>query len=205
MKASLLPGAFSGVAGLIVFLVIHNFWIMPIWFILPIGLVIAIMGGLAVGWAYNELLPNLPPRPWSIISWTTLISLILLPSIILAEIRAPMFEVSVSGSMLMMSLERATVIFILELLVTATIIGGLAGWFISRTRRAILSTALAGFVFALGPGHNIPFLSSTPGSVKGGVILLAIVLVSTVVLVESQARLSDRVIGDISLQDYGYD
>lgn len=195
MKASLLPGAFSGVAGLMVFLVIHNFWIMPIWFILPIGLVIAIMGGLAVGWAYNELLPNLPPHPWSIISWTALISLILLPSIILAEIRAPMFDVSVSGSMLMMSLERAAVIFILELLVTATIIGGLAGWFISRTRRAILSTALAGFVFALGPGHNIPFLGSTPGSVKGGVILLAIVLVSTVVLVESQARLSDRVIG----------
>jgi hypothetical protein len=203
MKGSLQAGAISGVAGLLVFLVIHNYWIMPIWFIFPIGLVIASMGGLAVGWAYNELLPNLPPRPWSIISWTALISLILLPSIILAEIRAPMFDVSVPEAMLMMSLERAAATFILELLVTATFVGGLAGWFISRTRRAMLSTALAGFVFALGPGHNIPFLGSTPGSVKGEVILMVIVLVSTVVLVETQARLSNRVIGNIVLQDYG--
>jgi hypothetical protein len=188
-KASLLAGALAGVTGLIVFLVIHNFWIMPIWFILPIGLIISVLGGLAVGRAYVELLPNLPPRPWSIFLWMGLICIILLPSIILAEIRSPIFDVSVSGSTLLMSVERVAVLFILELLVTSSIIGGLAGWIISRTRRGMLSTALVGFVFALGPGHNIPFLGNTPGVIKGVTILLVIILVSTVILVEAQARL----------------
>jgi len=85
----------------------------------------------------------------------------------------------------MMSVGRAAVIFVLELLVTATLVGGLAGWLIGRTP---ISTALAGFVFALGPGHNIPFLGSTPGTLKGVTILLSIVLVSTAALVEIQAK-----------------
>lgn len=86
----------------------------------------------------------------------------------------------------MMSVGRAAVIFVLELLVTATLVGGLAGWLIGRTP---ISTALAGFVFALGPGHNIPFLGSTPGTLKGVSITLSIVLYSAAVLVEIQAKL----------------
>lgn len=68
MTHSLVVGIQSGIAGLLVFLIIHHFWIMPIWFILPFGLVVAALGGAAVGWAYGELLPHLPPRPWSL-SW----------------------------------------------------------------------------------------------------------------------------------------
>ena len=44
----MLAGVLSGVAGLMVFLVIHHFWIKPIWFILPLGLVIAGLGGLGI-------------------------------------------------------------------------------------------------------------------------------------------------------------
>jgi hypothetical protein len=95
VKASLLAGALSGVATLIVFLVIHHFWIIPIWFILPIGLLIAGLGGAALGWAYHELLPNLSPRPWRTVKNIGLIFVILLPSIVLAEMRAPMFDISV--------------------------------------------------------------------------------------------------------------
>lgn len=190
MRASLLAGALSGIAGLVVFLVIHHFWIMPIWFILPFGLMIACLGGVEVGWAYQELLPKLPSRPWRTVSIIGLISAILLPSILLTEIRMPMFDVSGPSALLVISVERAAVIFIQELLLTATLAGGLAGWIICRTRRAALSTALAGLIFALGPGHNIPFLGSTPGTLKGVAILLAVVLVSAVVLVETHAGLS---------------
>ena len=49
MKAALIAGVISGMAGLLVFLTIHHFWIKPIWFIAPIGLMIAGLGGLAVG------------------------------------------------------------------------------------------------------------------------------------------------------------
>jgi hypothetical protein len=79
----------------------------------------------------------------------------------------------------------ATVVFILELLVTAALVGGLGGWLIGRTPRAALATALAGFIFALGPGHNIPFLGNTPGTLKGIAILLAIILSAAIVLVGS--------------------
>ena len=189
MKASLIAGAVSGFAGLIVFLIIHLFWIMPIWFILPIGLLIAGLGGAAVGWAYHELLPNLPPRPWREVTIIGLIMVILLPSIVLAEMRAPMFEIGGPSSFLVISFRQAAVIFILELLVTATLMGGIAGWIIRRTCKAVLATALAGIIFALGPGHNIPFLGNTPGTLNGVAILFAIVMVSAMVLVETRARI----------------
>ena len=198
MKASLLAGALSGVAGLIVFLVIHHFWIIPIWFILPFGVLIAALGGLAVGWAYQELLPKLPPRPWRAFTIIGLICAILLPSIILAEMRAPMFDVSGPSALLVISVRQAAVIFILELLLTATLVGGIAGWVSRRTRKATLVTALAGLVFAIGPGHNIPFLGSTPGTLKGVGILLAVVMVSSFVLIEMHARISKEYIDKIS-------
>jgi hypothetical protein len=192
MKASLFAGALSGIAGLIVFLIIHHFWIMPIWFILPFGLLIAGLGGVAVGKAYQELLPKLPLRPWRAIAIVGLIIAILLPSIVLAELRAPMFDISGPSALLVLSVRQAALIFILELLLTATLVGGIAGWIICHTRKAALSTALAGLIFAIGPGHNIPFLGSTPGTLKGVVMLFAVVLVSSVVLVETNAQLSNE-------------
>jgi hypothetical protein len=154
--------------------------------------VIAALGGLAVAWAFIELLPNLPPRPWTALALFGLIGIILLPAIVLAEIREPMFDISVPGGRLNISVAQATLMFILELPVTAALAGGLAGWLIGQSRQTALSTALAGLIFALGPGHNIPFLGSTPGTGKGILILLAIVLVSTFVLVEVYAIMTRR-------------
>lgn len=190
ISPALVAGALSGLAGLLVFLVIHHFWITPIWFILPVGLVLAIGGGLAVGWAYGELLPGLPPRPWTFPAMVALIALILAPSIFLAELRSPLFTVTTDDAQLAVSVARVVVTFILELLVTAALAGGLAGWVIGRNGRAALATATAGFIFALGPGHNIPFLGNTPGTGKGIALLLAIVAVSALVLVEGHLALT---------------
>jgi hypothetical protein len=87
------------------------------------------------------------------------------------------------------TLNGAVIIFIRNLLLTAIVVGGLAGWLIGRTRRAALVTALAGFIFALGPGHNIPFLGNTTGTGKGILLMLAIIWSASVVLVEVQAVL----------------
>lgn len=183
----LVAGALAGTTGLLVFLVIHHYWIMPIWFIMPFGLVIAALGGLPIGWAYHEISPNLPPASWSIMAFIALIGIILAPAIILAELRQPLFTMSESGAELSVPVWYAVVVFILELLVTATLVGGLAGWLIGHTPRATMATALAGFIFALGPGHNIPFLGSTPGMLKGIVILLAIILAATIILVAASS------------------
>ncbi len=186
----LIAGILSGIAGLLVFLVVHHFWIAPIWFIFPLGLVIATIGGLAVGWAYHELSPSLPPRPWSALVMVALIALSLVPSIILAELRQPLFTTTETGAELSVSLAYAVTVFVLELLVTAALAGGLVGWLIGRTSRAALATAIASLAFALGPGHNIPFLGNSPATGKGIAVLLFTILSAAVVLVEMSAILS---------------
>jgi hypothetical protein len=189
-KASLVAGMLTGIAGLLVLLIIHHFWVMPIWFILPLGSAIAIIGGLAAGWAYSELLPGLPKRPWRILAWVALIGLTLTPSIVLAQLGPPLFTGTDENAILTVSSEQAGIIFILNLLLTATVTGGLGGWLIGRTKRAVVATALAGFVFALGPGHNIPFLGNTSATGKGILLLLAIIVSASVVLVEVEAALA---------------
>jgi hypothetical protein len=71
-------------------------------------------------------------------------------------------------------------------------VGGLAGRRLGGRNRAALAMALAGLVFALGPGHNVPLLAGTPGVGKGALLLIAITSVSTLVLVEGHACLSRR-------------
>lgn len=189
MTPELIAGVLAGVAGLLVFLTIHHFWIEPIWFILPAGLVIAALGGLAVGWSYAEIRVGLPPRPWMTVSIVLLIAAVLTPAVVLAQLRAPLLLDMRSG---IPPGEGGRVLahFTVELLVTATVVGALAGWWLGHSERAIIATALAGLVFALGPGHNIPLLGGTPAVGKGLVLLVAITLVSAVVLVETSAWLA---------------
>lgn len=190
--ASLLAGALAGAAGLLVFLGLHQLWIRPIWFILPLGLLIAVAGGLAAGWAYAELYAGLPARPWRLFAWMGLISLTLLPAIVLAQLRPPMFTGTGASARLTVSVPHAVFIFVVELLLAAGALGGLAGWLIGRTRRAALAMALAGLAFALGPGHNVPFLGNTPAAGKGLILLAAVIAAAATVLVEGQAALARR-------------
>ncbi len=192
-KASLIAGMLAGVTGLLVFLVIHHLWIKPIWFILPVGLVIAVLGGLAIGSAYCELLPRLPGRPWTIFAWFSLICLTLAPAVILAQLRPPLFTGSGMNVIASISVAQAIVIFVRDLLLPAAVIGGLAGWLIGRTKRAALKTALAGFMFALGPGHNIPFLGNQPSTGKGIILLISIVLAASIVMIEGHAALHNKI------------
>src|SRR3990172_12303 len=183
-RAHLIAGAVAGVAGLLTFLVIHAIWILPIWFILPMGLLIAGAGGLAVGWSYAELYHRLQKRPWTAFAVILLIAATLAPAVVLAELRQPMYNVSAAGvANLALSLPEAVFRFIGELLLTASLTGGLLGWWVGRSPRAAVATALAGFVFALGPGHNIPFIGGTPGVAKEIAIMTAIIVVSAFVLV----------------------
>ena len=130
---SLIAGVLSGIAGMFAFLVLHQLWIMPIWFILPMGLLFAVLGGLAVGWAYFELAPDLPAGPWTPLAIFGVITAILLPSVVLAELREPMFDINVQPAALSMSAGRAAGLFIGELVLTAGLAGALIGWLIGRT------------------------------------------------------------------------
>ncbi len=70
---ALLAGALSGIDGLLVFLTLHHVWIKPIWDILPAGLVVAGLGGLAFGWAYAEIKTGCrlaPGQRWRSLYWS---------------------------------------------------------------------------------------------------------------------------------------
>lgn len=190
LNVHLIAGVLSGIIGLLVFLAFHQLLIAPIWFIIPLGLIIAAIGGLAVGWSYHELSFNLPPRPWSTLAMVALIGIILTPAIVLAEMRQPLFTATDTGAELSVSVGYAAAVFILELLVSATVAGGLTGWLIGRTSRAAISTGIAGLVFALGPGHNIPFLGNSPATGKGIALLSIVILSAAAVLVEMSAMIS---------------
>ncbi|MCH7589046.1 MAG: hypothetical protein IIC78_13585 [Chloroflexi bacterium] len=117
--------------------------------------------------------------------------MILVPAMIIAQITPAPFQVD--GTIAPgYTAGRAAVQFILELLLTATLMGALAGWILGGSQRAALATALAGFVYALGPGHNIPFLGNTPVVWKGILLLLAINTVSSLVMMFSFRWLAGR-------------
>lgn len=188
--ASVRAGVLAGIAGFATFLLIHHVWIAPIWFIAPAGALVAAAGGAAFGAAHAELLPHLPRRPWTPIALIVVIGIVLLPAILIAELRGPIFAMQGdrNGTLLVPSAEAAADV-VMGLLGTATIAGAGLGWLIARSRRAALTTALAAFAFALGPGHNIPLLGGTPAVAKELVILAAVVVVASVVLVEAHAWL----------------
>jgi hypothetical protein len=188
-SAARIAGVAAGIAGLLTFLVLHALWIVPIWFILPVGLLVAGGGGLAVGWAYAELWCGLPRRPWTALAVVGVIAVMLLPAVLLAELRAPLFTVTPAGARPAESTAMIVARFVGELLVTATLVGGLAGRWLGRTRRAAVATAVAGFIFALGPGHNIPFIGGTSGLGKELALMAAVIVVSALVLVEGHAWL----------------
>ena len=187
----LVAGIIAGVAGLFTFLIIHHFWIRPIWFILPAGLLMAALGGLAVGWSYSEVHTGLPSRPWTAIAFAGLIVLILAPSVLLSELRTPILDAA-TFSIPPGEGGRAAARFVLELVLPSLLVGAAVGWFLGHTPRAAVATAVAGIAFALGPGHNIPFLGHTPAAAKGLMLLLAITLGSSIVLVEAAQALTGR-------------
>jgi hypothetical protein len=186
-------GAIAGIAGLIVFLALHHLWIVPIWFIAPVGSAMAAAGGVAVAAAYVDLLPHLPRRPWTFLAVLAGVATMLMPSIVLAELRGPIYDMASDGQgELVVPVSDAVTAFVVGHLAIATLAGAILGGLVGRTRRAIGASALAGFALALGPGHNIPLLGGTSATIRELAILAAVAVVASVVLVESHALLARR-------------
>lgn len=187
---SIEAGAIAGIAGLAVFLVLHHAWIAPIWFVAPVGVVVAAGAGAALGAAYVELWPRLPGRPWTALWVMAVASAVLAPAFVMAELRGPIYAIGPDGDGTLLVPGSDAVIAFVGLLASATLIGGLLGAVIGRTRRAAVATALTGFALAVGPGHNIPLLGGTPAVTTELVILLVVAGVASLVLVATDRLLA---------------
>ena len=116
--------------------------------------------------------------------------LVLLPAVIVAELRGPIYAMDGNPGTLLVSGAEAIVDVAVGLVVTAAIAGAGLGWLLTRDRRVAGSMAIAALALALGPGHNIPLLGGTPAVAKELVILGAVVTVGATVLVEVHAWLT---------------
>lgn len=192
-SAGIEAGAISGLAGLLAFLVLHHVWIVPIWSMAPVGVMMAAGGGAAVGAAYAELQWRRAPRPLAAIGVMLAVAAVLAPAIILAQLRGPVYSIGADGhGILLMSQADALIAFLVDLLGITTLIGGLLGALLGRTRRAAVMTGVAGLALAIGPGHNIPMLGGGSAVPKELGILTVVLGVSSLVLVQQHARRSTR-------------
>lgn len=192
--ATWIPGVAAGLAGFAVFLVLHAVWIIPIWFVAPLGLIIGSLGGVAVNWAYLHVESHLPAG--YIYRWVALAGgavLILSPSLLVAWAGDPYFVVIDGASVPTASVSGIVVRFVVEFLVVTTLAGALLGWLVTRTRSGTVAVAVAAFAFAIGPGHNLPFFHiwSAPGPTQTGLLLtLASIMVASATFVAVDALLS---------------
>ena len=178
-----LAGAVGGVAGLATFLVIHAWWILPIWSIAIPGALIAAGGGAAVGWAYEAHRARLPTTPVRRVAAVTLAgALVLLVSEPISLARGPV-EVRVLAQMSLADLWLPLALF----LGAAAIVGAAGGALLGRTWRKTGITALAAFLFALGIGHNAPLIGYGFVAAKMWSIMLLATLAAAATLVALDA------------------
>ena len=187
-RIAIRAGAAAGLAGVLAFLVVHHVIIRPIWGVAPIGAIIAMVGGAAVGSAYQELRGRLPPRPRTAPAAMAGAALVLAPAFALAQLRGPVFAMRAGDAVLVVPATDVVWAFVVELLGSAALVGLILGWVVGRTRRAATSTAVAALGFAVGAGHNVPFLGGTSGVPKELLLIGVAVVVASIVLVEVDAR-----------------
>lgn len=156
-----LAGALAGLAGFLAFLLIHQALIVPIWFIAPLGAVVAVLAGVLVAWAFEALRPRLPRNTWlAVLAFTALLTLTQVAAYFASSVQEPIATMVFRNQALPGRLGTILTRFAIDLFLTSAIAGALAGWLIGRSTPAAGRMALAALGFAIGPGHNTPFFAT---------------------------------------------
>ena len=173
-------GIIAGIMGLLIFLIIHYFTITPIWFMLPVGILLAAGGGAVVGWAFAELRSHLFTNAvWSSLTLAGILTLTQVPGFLIGQRFGPVVDVQ-NETILQGVTSELIRRFVFDLLFMAGFVGGLLGWVIGRSRRAALAMAAAGMGFAVGPGHNIPFFVGIGFAAAGKMlVIMAMVILAS--------------------------
>lgn len=139
---------------------------MPIWFIAPLGIVVAALAGLLVAWAFEALRPRLPHNTWlAVLAFVALLTLTQLAAYAVSSVQHPFIDYLWGGNRVLPGFEGVVYSrFAVDLFVTSAVAGALAGWLVGRSKQAAGRMAVAALGFAVGPGHNTPFFAGVAAS-----------------------------------------
>ena len=152
LKLSLLAGVATGLVGVIIFATVHALLIVPIWGSLLRGLPVAVIGGPAAAWAFEEIRAagRLSTRLGDGLLFGGLLWLTLVPM--------NAFDVLLRKTGLRTAMGDWEV---LVSVIFALAGGALAGWVLTHGRRGAIAGGLATLVLAMAMGGPIP-ITATP-------------------------------------------
>jgi hypothetical protein len=146
LSSTLTAGAVAGGLALALFVFLHAIWIVPIWGMLAMLPIAALVGALAA-WPFAELSARgaLPSAPFDGIAFAGLLVLTLVPTAVMGVLAGPVDR------------DRITVSAVLVPLLLAAPAGVLIGALLVGVGPASLALGAAAFAVALTLGHNLPF------------------------------------------------
>jgi hypothetical protein len=153
----------SGLVGMIVFLVLHALWIMPIWFIAPIGALISVGGGIVTGQCYARASKLSVWRPISSLYVFLMVGVTLLPCVLLIKVVPPLLESQNGEVVHPINMPWIVSGFFLLLIIPAAGVGWIFGRILGGDRSSAAIFSVMGLLIALGPGHNLPLFGAASG------------------------------------------
>lgn len=157
-------GAIAGIVALLVFILVHAISIVPIWSMLGMIPVAALVGALAA-FAFEQISARgaLPPAPLDGIVFTGMLLLTLVPTAVFGVVAGPVDR------------DRITLLALLIPLLLAAPSGALISAALAGIGPASLAMAFAALAISLTLGHNLPFFPlGAPGWERAfGLVVIA--------------------------------
>jgi hypothetical protein len=174
---TLVAGAVAGGVALIAFVSLHAAWIVPIWGMLGMLPVAALLGALAA-WSFESTVARggAPPDPLQGLAFAALLLVTLIPTLAVGLVAGPVDR------------DRITVPAVVLPLLLAAPAGALVGVLVAGPSAGV-ALGVAAVALSLTLGHNLPFFPiGSPGWEK------AIALVAVPELVAGVAFVAARVV-----------
>lgn len=146
VSPTVVAGAIAGGAALVVFVVVHAIWIVPIWGMLSMIPIASLVGALSA-WAFDEMDPRLtlPPAPFDGLVFSGVLLATLIPTVVFGVFAGPV------------AMDDINVPALVVPLLLAAPAGAAIGLALGGSERAALGLALAALALAITIGHNLPF------------------------------------------------
>jgi hypothetical protein len=175
-----LAGALAGLAGLVVFTLLHVLLVGPLWFLLAVGLLPALLGGAVVGLAFREVERALPQGLRGGAAYGGLLWLTLGPLEVVALERGPLPGVDPLQAMRVVPIE----------VLLAPLAGLLLGIAWARAPRPALALAIAALVLAIPVSGTLLALGASRIGPPIFVGMAVVDVVAGVVLAAARSQLA---------------